>query len=164
MFDKLVTFNQRPLFDQLFGEWDVSPHEKLFDKILVKTNPVLSKELGSNFFESGAFPKVDIRETESEFIIEAETPGLAKDQVKVEVKEDTLVIRGEKRSDEKKDGKYHTREIKRSSFSRAFTLPPEIVDKNTVQAKFQNGMLEVRIKKVKPTPPPKPDVKVIDIQ
>lgn len=164
MFDKLVPFNQRSLFDQLFGDWDVTPTERLFDKIVLKTNPALSKELGPNFFESTAFPKVDIRETETEFIIEAETPGLTKEQVKVEVKDDTLVIKGEKRSDEKKEGKYHTREIKRSSFVRSFTLPPEVVNKKTVTAKFQDGLLEIRVAKVKPVPPPKPEIKVIDIQ
>jgi HSP20 family molecular chaperone IbpA len=38
------------------------------------------------------------------------------------------------------------------------------VDKSTVKAKFQDGVLEVKIQKVNPSPPPKPDVKVIDIQ
>ena len=158
----LVPYNQRSLFDQLFESFE--PHERLFDRILRKSNPILSKELGVDFFESGAFPKVDIRETDTEYIVEADVSGLSKDQVKVEVKDDTLVIKGDKRDSTKKEGKYHLQEIKRSSFTRAFTLPSGIVDKNKVKAKFQNGILAIFIEKVKPLPLPKPDVKEIDIQ
>lgn len=96
--------------------------------------------------------------------MEAEVPGLTKEQVKVEVKEDALVIKGEKRDDGKKEGRYNVREIKRSSFLRSFSLPPDLVDKDSVKAKFVNGILEVSVDKVKPTPPPKPKVKVIDIE
>lgn len=145
--------------DEFFTPFDV-----VFDRLLSRTNPALAQELGPNFFENGAFPRVDIRETNEEFILEAETPGLTKEQVKVEVKDDVLVLRGEKRSIEKKHGKYHTREIKRSSFVRSFVLPPDRVDKNTVKAKFQDGVLEITIKKVVPTPPPVPDVKQITIE
>jgi HSP20 family protein len=126
--------------------------------------PNTSKELGGPLFESRAYPRVDIRETNTQFVLEAEVPGLSKDQVKVEVKDDTLTIRGEKRDDAQKDGKYNVREIKRSSFIRSFSLPPSVVDKTSVKAKFQDGLLEVTIGKVKPLPPPKPDIKVIDIE
>jgi HSP20 family protein len=153
----------RPTFS-IFDDDFFAPNDMLMDRLLSKAFPSISKELGVNFFESGAYPKIDIRETAAEFIVEAEVPGLAKDQVKVEVKDDTLIIRGEKRSDEKKEGQYHVREIKKSSFIRSFSLSPDVVDKSTVKAKFQDGLLEVRIGKVKPAPPPKPDVKVIDIE
>ena len=161
----LVPFNRRSLFSQLFGNDDnFTTHDIILDKVMSKAFPQVSAALGTDLFEKAAYPKIDIRETNTEFIIEAEIPGLSKDQVKVEIKDDTLVIKGDKRSDEKKEGQYHTREIKRSSFIRSFTLPPEVVDKKTVTAKFQDGLLEVKIAKVKPLPPPKPDVKVIDIQ
>lgn len=158
----LVRYN-RPspaVFDpDFFGPIDV-----LFDKVLSQTFPEFTTIFGTKAFESAAYPKVDIRETEKEFVIEAEIPGLSKEQVKVEVKDDVLVIRGEKRYEDKKEGKYHVQEIKRSSFVRSYTLPPEMVDKSTVRAKFQDGLLEVTISKVKPTPPPKPEVKTIQIE
>jgi HSP20 family protein len=162
----LVRYNPAvpSLFTDMFDDEFFSPHDVLMDRVFGKLFPQASKELGGSVFEARAYPRVDIRETDTQFILEAEIPGLDKEQVKVEVKEDNLVIRGEKRSDEKKEGKYNVREIKRSSFIRSFSLPPDVVDKNSVKAKFINGLLEVTIGKVKPTPPPKPEVKTINIE
>lgn len=159
----LVRYN-RSSFPSLFDPDFFGPTDALLDRVLSQTFPEWTTVFGTKAFESAAYPKVDIRETEKEFVIEAEVPGLAKEQVKVEVKDDVLVIKGEKRSEDKKDGKYHVQEIKRSSFIRSYTLPPDLVDKTTVKAKFQDGVLEVTVQKVKQTPPPKPEVKVIDIQ
>jgi len=150
----------------LFEEDDdfLGPTDVLMDRLLSKAFPQVSSIFGTNVFEASAYPKIDIRETDNEYILESEIPGLDKDKVKVEIKEDTLIIKGEKRSDDKKDGKYHIREIKRSSFIRSFSLPSDIVDKSSVKAKFRDGLLEVTIKKLKPVPPPKPEVKIIDIE
>jgi HSP20 family protein len=152
------------LFTDMFNDEFFTPHDILMDRVFNKMFPDASKELGGPLFESRAYPRVDIRETDKEFILEAETPGLSKDQVKVEVKENSLVIRGEKRDESKKDGKYNVKEIKRSSFIRSFALPPDLVDKNSVRAKFQDGILEIKISKIKPIPPPAPEVKLIDIE
>lgn len=160
----LVRYNRTSSLPSLFDGDFFGPTDVLFDRLLSKTFPEFTNVFGTNVFKAGAYPKVDVRETEKEFVIEAEIPGLTKDQVKVEVKDDVLVVRGEKRDETKKDGKYHVREIKRSSFIRSWTLDPSLVDKNTVKAKFQDGVLEVSVQKVNPTPPPKPEVKVIDIQ
>lgn len=153
------------VFTDFFDDDFFAPHDVLMDKVFGKLFPNTTNELGTSLFESRAYPKVDIRETDKEFILEAEVPGLNKEQVKVEVKDDTLIIRGEKRDDVKKEGKYNVREIKRSSFVRSFALPPEIVDKDSVKAKFVNGILELIIKKVTVAPPPPPPkVKEISIE
>ncbi len=165
--NNLVRYNSTytpTFFTDFFDDEFFAPHDVLMDRVFTKLFPNTSKELGGPLFESRAYPKVDIRETDKEFILEAEVSGLTKNQVKVEIKEDSLVIRGEKRDEEKKEGKYNVKEIKRSSFIRSFSLPSDIVDKNSIKAKFQDGILEVTIAKTKPIPPPKPDVKVIDIQ
>jgi HSP20 family protein len=151
------------LFTDFFDDEFFSPHDVLMDRVFNKMFPSSAKELGP-LFEARAYPRVDIRETDKQFVLEAEIPGLSKDQVKVEVKEDSLIIRGEKRDDTTKEGKYNVREIKRSSFIRSFTLPPDVVNKDSVKAKFQDGLLEITIDKVKPTPPPAPATKVIDIE
>lgn len=153
-----------PNLHSVFEDDFFVPSDVLLDRVLSKTFPEFTNVFGSNVFESGAYPKVDVRETDTEFVIEAEIPGLMKDQVKVEVKDNVLVMRGEKRDETKKDGTYHVKEIKRSSFIRSWTLPPDIVDKNTVKAKFQDGVLEVKVGKIKAIPPPKPSVKQIDIE
>ena len=153
------------LFTDFLDDEFFTPHDILMDRVFNKLFPNTSKELGGGpLFESRAYPRVDIRETDTRFVLEAEIPGLTKDQVKVEVKDESLVIRGEKRDDKEKTGKYNVREIKRSSFIRHFTLPPELVDKNTVKAKFQDGILEVTVDKVKPIQLAKPEIKRIEIQ
>lgn len=159
----LVRYNSSN-FPNLFDSDFFGPTDVLLDRILSQSFPEFTTVFGTKTFESAAYPKVDIRETDKEFIIEAEVPGLEKEQVRVEVKDDVLILRGEKRSEAKKAGKYHVQEIKRSSFVRSYTLPPDLVDKNTVTAKFKDGILEVTVQKIKPTPPPQPQVKVIDIQ
>lgn len=160
----LVRYTNPVSFPSIFDTDFFGPTDVLFDRILSQTFPEFTTAFGCKPFESAAYPKVDVRETETEFVIEAEIPGLEKGQVKVEVKDDILILRGEKRSNEKKDGKYHVQEIKRSSFIRSWTLPAEVVDKNSVKAKFKDGLLEVVVKKINPSPPPKPEVKVIDIE
>jgi HSP20 family protein len=152
------------LFDDIFDDSFFAPHDILMDKVFGKMFPNTAQELGTSLFESRAYPKVDIRETDNEFILEAEVPGLDKNQVKVDVKVDTLIIRGDKRDETKKEGKYNVREIKRSSFVRSFLLPPEVVNKDSIKAKFQDGILEIVVQKVKPTPPPAPVVKSVEIQ
>lgn len=159
----VIRYN-RPALPSIFEDDFFGPTDVLIDRLLSKTFPEFTNVFGTNVFETAAYPKVDVRETEKEFVIEAEIPGLAKDQVKVEIKDDTLVLRGEKREEMKKEGKYHIKEIKRSSFIRSWTLPPDLVDKSTVKAKFQDGVLEVSVQKIKPLPPPKPEVKLIDIE
>lgn len=140
------------------------PTDTLFDRFVSKNFPEFNSLFGNNTFESVAYPKIDIRETDTQYILEAEINGLEKDQIKVDVREDSLIIRGESRNEKKKEGKYHLQEIKRSSFGRYFSLPPEIVNKNTVKAKFNNGILEITVDKLKPIPPPIPEVRAIEIQ
>lgn len=161
----LIKYNTFPsLFANFIEDELFTPHDVLMDRVFNKIFPDASKDLGGPLFESKAYPRVDIRETDSQYILEAEIPGLSKDQVRVEIKEDTLTIRGEKREEEKKEGKYNVREIKRSSFIRSFSLPPEVVDKNSVKAKFQDGLLEVKVNKIKQIPPVKPEIKTIQIE
>lgn len=162
---KLVRYNSLlPSLPSLIDDDFFGPVDVFMDRVLSKAFPEVTGVFGNNLFESSAYPKVDVRETDKEFIIEAEVPGLDKDQVKVEVKDGTLVIRGEKREESKKDGKYHVKEIKRSSFIRSWNLPPDVVNKDTIKAKFREGVLEVSVQKITPTPLPKPDVKVVDIE
>lgn len=152
------------LFTDIFDDGFFSPHDVLMDKVFGKLFPNSANELGTALFETRAYPKVDIRETETDFILEAEVPGLDKEQIKVEIKDDSLVIRGEKREDIKKEGRFNVKEIKRSSFVRSFTLPPETVQPDSVKAKFKDGILEVTIRKVTPTLPVPPQVKNISIE
>jgi len=112
--------------------------------------------LDVGFFKNGAYPKVDVIDEETQVTIQAEVPGLSKDQVSVELEDGVLRIKGEKREDvNDKSKKYVHRELKHSSFCRSFSVGNNI-DKDSVDAKFENGILNVTLKKIAPTPKQEP--------
>ena len=104
-------------------------------------------------------PSVDISEDDSEFIVTAELPGTRPEDVTVELEDDVLTIRGEKRS-EREEKKEKRRFVERSygTFSRSFTLPAN-ADPERVSAAFKDGVLTVHIGKRPETKP-----RVVDIQ
>lgn len=106
-------------------------------------------------------PRVDISEDENSIKIHAELPGLKKEDVKVTINDDNvLVIKGEKNQEnreEKKDDKEEKNvflRVERSfgSFSRSFVLP-ENVDKDSIKGNFENGILNLTLTKKEPEKP-----------
>ena len=92
-------------------------------------------------------PVVDIEETEQDYVIRAELPGLDKGKVKVTVEDGVLTLSGERDLERTVEGKtYHRIERSHGSFSRSFTLP-EDSDAESVAAQFTNGVLAVRVAK-----------------
>ena len=92
-------------------------------------------------------PAVDLTEDEKSFIVTAELPGVKKDDVTVELQDDVLTIRGEKKSErEEKKDRSHWVERTYGSFSRSFTLPPTAVGEE-LKASFTDGVLKVEIPK-----------------
>jgi HSP20 family protein len=107
-------------------------------------------------------PSVNIKETEDEFEVEMAAPGMAKDDFRIELNNSVLSISSEKESEnETKDGKNVTRrEFSYQSFSRSFTLPA-IVETDRISAKYENGILQVKIpKKEEAKPKPLKQIKV----
>ena len=92
-------------------------------------------------------PAMDLVESEDHFVLRADLPGLAEEDVKLEVAGDTLTVSGERRFEHeaKKDGFYRL-ERGSGTFSRSLTLP-EGVDADAIEAAFDKGVLEVRIPK-----------------
>ncbi len=105
-------------------------------------------------------PAVDVVEHDDSFVIEAELPGMNKDDIKISVTNDVLTIRGEKKI-EKEDKKknYHRTERSYGSFSRTFALPGN-VKADKVDAEFKNGILTVTVPKSEEAKPKQIDVKV----
>ena len=92
-------------------------------------------------------PPVDIYETDNAFMLKAELPGFTKEDVSIEIHENQLIIRGErKRETEAKEDQYHRLERAYGRFERAFWLPTT-VDAEHIQATFNNGVLELRLPK-----------------
>ena len=105
------------------------------------------------FSRSDWAPAVDIKETGEAFTIEAELPGMKKEDVKVTVDDGVLSIQGERKHEEEtNDKKHHRIERVYGSFLRRFTLP-ENVDENSIKASFQDGVLTLNLKKAEPKEP-----------
>jgi HSP20 family molecular chaperone IbpA len=94
-------------------------------------------------------PAVNVREEENGYILEAELPGLTQKDVDVKVEDNLLTISSIRNEDkeEKKNG-YLIRERSESSFKRSFVLPQN-VDKESIGAKFKNGLLILEMQKRK---------------
>lgn len=92
-------------------------------------------------------PKVDIKETDKEITLSASLPGVDKKDVAVEINDNVLTIKGERKAEQEEKGKgWIRREQAYGSFFRSFRLP-ENVNTETVKAKNQNGLLEITIQK-----------------
>jgi len=105
-------------------------------------------------------PRVDITETEKEFVIKAELPEVKKEEVNVTVDKGILTIRGERKQEKEEKGeKYHLVERYYGSFSRCFTLP-ENVDETKIEAFFKEGILTLRIPKTREVTPKLSEIKI----
>lgn len=95
----------------------------------------------------GSMPAANIKETEKNYHIELASPGMNKEDFKIEVDEDLLTIRSEKESDkEENSSRYTKREFNYTSFVRSFRLPEE-VDSENISAKYEGGILQLEIPK-----------------
>jgi HSP20 family protein len=105
-------------------------------------------------------PPVDIYETEDSLVFKAEIPGVTKEDILVEVKDNTMTLRGEKKFvKEVKEEGYHRVERAYGTFQRAFTLPG-MVEQDKVKAKFKDGILEIVLPKAEKAKPKQIKVEV----
>jgi len=94
-------------------------------------------------------PPTDIYETDDAVILKIELPGIDIDGVDVEIKDDVLSLRGERKlRTEFEDEHYHRMECSYGTFQRTFTLPA-VIDKNGVKASYCDGVLEIVAPKAK---------------
>jgi len=92
-------------------------------------------------------PAVDVTETKSEIVVNAEIPGMEAKDIDISLNEGTLTIRGEKKQEkEEKEEAYHLIERRYGTFTRSIPLPKE-VDGNRARAFYKNGVLKVRLPK-----------------
>jgi len=99
--------------------------------------------------ETVNFPKIDIWEDEEKYVVEAELPGFDKKDIDINVTDDILTIKASrKKEEEKKDKNYYYAERSYGEFVRSVRLPSE-VDKKSIKAKYNNGVLELTLPKTK---------------
>jgi HSP20 family protein len=93
-------------------------------------------------------PAVNIKETETNFIVELAAPGKKKEDFNIELDDNMLTISSETTSEqEENEGKYTRKEFSYASFKRSFTLP-EIVNEVEIKASYENGVLHVTLPKL----------------
>jgi len=104
-------------------------------------------------------PTANVSETDAEYLVKAELPGVEKKDVEVKVEEGVLTIRGERHYEKKHDSeKQHRVESFYGSFARSFTVPAD-VDASRISAESKDGVLTVHLPKAEQKKP-----KAIDVQ
>ena len=107
-----------------------------------------------NFFGSSSAAstfRTDIRDVGDKFVLEAELPGFAKEDIRLHVKDGILTITAQhKESSEEKDkkGTYIRRERRYGSFTRSFDISG--IQEHAITAAYHNGVLELELPKVQP--------------
>jgi HSP20 family protein len=105
-------------------------------------------------------PAVDVNETETEFLLSADMPGLDKKDVSIDIHDGVITIKGERAIDnEKSTDDYRIRERQLGSFNRSFRLPDNVKE-DKVAAKFKNGVLTVTLPKTKEVLPEGRQIKI----
>jgi len=105
-------------------------------------------------------PAVDLYKEKDDIVVKAELPGMEKDNIELNLSDNRLTIRGEKKKEEevKKEG-YYRSERSYGSFVRTLELPSE-VPTDKVKAAFKNGVLEIRLPKTEEAKKKETKVKV----
>jgi HSP20 family protein len=122
--------------------------------LLMKPEPFSSdiNRLFNTLFDDGRsqqrwIPAMDLVESDDHFLLKADLPGLGHDDVAIEIRDNTLTISGERKSEyERRERGWYRVERSTGAFSRSLALP-EGVDPDGVSAEFDKGVLEVRIPK-----------------
>ena len=92
-------------------------------------------------------PAVDIHENDDSFVVKADLPGVNKDDIQIDLKDNTLTLKGEKKFENKVSKDNYIR-VERSygTFVRSFTLPQN-VDAEKIKATYKDGVLELTLPK-----------------
>jgi HSP20 family protein len=110
-------------------------------------NAAFEAPAGGNAAPRRWTPAMDLVETEEEFVLRADLPGMSESDVSIELEDNVLTLSGERKTEheDKREGFYRM-ERAYGSFSRSLTLPKGI-DPEAVSAAFDRGVLEVRVPK-----------------
>ncbi len=130
---------------------DISRLRDEMDRMFEQFFPSESREIPT-ISTTARMPSVDVYDREGNLVVEAELPGMKKDDVEVSIEDHTLTIRGEtKREEEKKEEGFYRHERHYGRFVRSIPLP-SAVRSDQAQAKFENGVLEIVLPKAEEEP------------
>lgn len=126
--------------------WDfMSEVEKAFDQAWSNSDST-TRNQRDNELQTFA-PAVDLHETKDNYLISVDLPGIDQNDIKVDVEDGRLTVSGERtRQESKEDGMFRRFEKSYGRFVRTFQLPQNI-DESKIQARSENGVLEIMIPK-----------------
>ena len=120
----------------------ITDFDRIFDSMFTQESQRLS-------LAQSCMPAVDVTETETEFLLSADMPGLDKKDVSIDIHDGVITIKGESAIENKKStDDYRIRERQLGSFNRSFRLPDN-VNEVKVAAKFKKGVLKITLPKAK---------------
>ncbi len=145
---------------QWLSSWDpfrlwgsMNPFRRMSE--MLNFDPLAELTNGLPAMERRFVPEMEVREKNDCYVICADLPGLSENEVTVEVLGNRLVIRGKREEEQREEGEqYWAYERSYGSFARSFVLP-EGASSDQIAAQLENGVLEVRIPKVKNEQPTK---------
>ncbi len=140
--------------------WPFPEIERLRSQI----NQILDEDSGvcsTGLFDRSASPRLDVVETDDAILVACDLPGVAADDIELDVVNNVLTIRGEKRPRNGVDENYknYRRETWYGSFQRTISLP-ESIDADNVSAELTNGVLSIHIAKREEHKPKRIGIKV----
>ena len=98
-------------------------------------------------------PRMDVKETKNAFEIKADLPGMKKEDIKISIEDGVLTIKGERRyEEEQKDEDRYYMERAFGTFSRSFTLPTKVNEKD-IKATYKDGVLSITLPKAEDAKP-----------
>ena len=116
---------------------------RLFDEAFANVGRASARQQGAQ--PTRWAPTLDVLHEGGDLLVRAELPGVKREDVEVTLQERVLSISGERRAEELREGSgYHVRERRHGSFGRSIVLPHE-VEEGEVSARFEDGVLEVRV-------------------
>ena len=103
---------------------------------------------------AAAMPKIDIKDKKDSIVVKAELPGMAEEEVDVEISDGVMTISGEKKEEKENppaggEEGYYYKESHTGGFSRSFTLPADVIAEKA-EAEMKDGVLSIVIPKIEP--------------
>tara|TARA_Y100000389_G_scaffold144752_1_gene143151 strand:- start:364 stop:801 length:438 start_codon:yes stop_codon:yes gene_type:complete len=140
--------------------WRYKP-VSLFDRMPSVLDNAIYNSNDNDLYKNEWHPLVDVKENSESFILVADMPGVKKNNIEAKIKENVLIIKGDKKlEDEKKNDDYHYSERKVGKFARSFKLPKSIME-DKISAIFKDGTLTITIPKAEKE---KPNDRLISIK
>ena len=140
--------------------WRYEP-VSLFDRMPSVLDNAIYNSNDNDLYKNEWQPLIDVKENNKSFILVADMPGVKKNNIEAKIKENILIIKGDKKlEDEKNKDDYHYSERKVGRFARSFKLPKSIKE-DKISAIFKDGSLTITIPKAEKE---KPNDRLISIK